>query len=82
MTAACRFTVFFTVNGLPRNGSPLRNQRSLLSTVLCAFTCARNFGRMNGIVGTLSLATSERIKCRAGYPLKTWPCFVTLTVSR
>ena len=34
---ACRFTVFFTVNGLPRNGSPLRYQRSWLITVWCAF---------------------------------------------
>ena len=33
---ACRFTVFFTVNGLPRNGGPFWNQRSWAITVLCA----------------------------------------------
>ena len=67
ITVACRWTVFFTVNGLPRNGWPLRNQRSLATTVLCAFTCARNFGRVNVIVGTYLLATSARNQMSDGY---------------
>ena len=51
---------FICVTYVPRNGSPLRNQRSWAITVLCAFTCARNFGRLNGIV--------QRVRATSGGP--------------